>query len=220
MNYESTSSRPARKSITVYNNGNELEIFPDGSVILNGSPRESPIQIGNLTVQRENSLLVLDSGTGFKVECNLANDHCTMMVSGWYYGRTGGLLGTYDNEPATDMMTPTRELKSDVAEFASKWATGRRCQVVNKARQQTAFPGDPTYDICASFFVDPKSPLRSGFKVVDPNSYMVMCMNNMPVRRQSVQDTCKVISLYITECRQEGIHITPPVECGKENITA
>ena len=42
-------------------------------------------------------------------------------ISGWYFGKTGGLLGIYDNEPSNDWMTPQREVVDDIKTFATSW---------------------------------------------------------------------------------------------------
>ena len=45
----------------------------------------------------------------------------SVTISGWYFGKTGGLLGVYDNEPSNDWMTSGRAIVSDVAQFAETW---------------------------------------------------------------------------------------------------
>lgn len=40
---------------------------------------------------------------------------------GWYYGQTGGLFGTMDNEPATDLLSTNGTILSSVLDFASTW---------------------------------------------------------------------------------------------------
>lgn len=58
-----------------------------------------------------------------------------------YYGKTGGLLGTYDNEPGTDFTTSTNERTSNINTFTNSWAVGRRCRTSNMAREMAAVEG-------------------------------------------------------------------------------
>ena len=82
---------------------------------------------------------------GMTVMCDLPHNRCTVQVSGWYYGKTAGLLGTYDNEPYTDMLTADNSIAADMAQLADGWTVGQRCQVVNRARQVRlrTHPGKP-----------------------------------------------------------------------------
>ena len=45
----------------------------------------------------------------------------SVTISGWYFGKTGGLLGIYDNEPSNDWMTPERDVVDDIKTFATSW---------------------------------------------------------------------------------------------------
>ena len=45
---------------------------------------------------------------------------------GWYFGKSGGLLGVYDNEPSNDWMTPDRNISDDLQEFADSWLVDRK----------------------------------------------------------------------------------------------
>ena len=45
----------------------------------------------------------------------------SVTISGWYFGKTGGLLGIYDNEPSNDWMTPQRDVVDDIKTFATSW---------------------------------------------------------------------------------------------------
>jgi hypothetical protein len=213
INYGQTNGKSVSKSITVSTAKTEMEIFPDGSVIVGGRQMNLPVQYDNVTIRRQGDSLRIDNTNGFSMECNLGRDHCTVTVSGWYYAKTAGMLGTFDNEAATDFMTADGMRTSDVEQFASSWASGRRCTTTNLAKQQTAFPGQPTFDICATFFKSQQSPFLSCFSRVDPKPYMRMCMNAMPARRQEIKHACNIMSMYESECKREGRTINLPKEC-------
>lgn len=46
---------------------------------------------------------------------------CSIGISGWYHGRTAGLLGTYDNERFNDLTDASRKVNNVVEEFANSW---------------------------------------------------------------------------------------------------
>jgi hypothetical protein len=43
-------------------------------------------------IKREGSSLILENSEGLRVVCNSAYDVCSVIVSGWYFGKTGGLV--------------------------------------------------------------------------------------------------------------------------------
>ena len=46
--------------------------------------------------------------------------------AGWYYGKTAGLLGTYDNEPSNDFTTIDRGLAEKPEQLADGWTVGTK----------------------------------------------------------------------------------------------
>lgn len=95
-------------SIAVYNekllSTRKLAIVTDGNVIdvdligatvrvNRNSTTALPIQIGDTTIYREWDILVIKSRNGFELNCNLQFDYCWFEVSGWYYGKTAGIMG-------------------------------------------------------------------------------------------------------------------------------
>ena len=94
-----------------------------------------PVQFDKTTIRRINNRIRVDNEHGVTVTCDLPHELCSVNVTGWYYGKTAGLLGTYDNEPRTDLMKSDRSMATSVEELANSWTVGRRCRVVNNAKQ-------------------------------------------------------------------------------------
>ena len=95
-------------------------------VSINGQPIDLPYSYKNMTVNSPvDSLIVVDGANSFRVTWDTAEDHIQVTVNGWYYGKTGGLLGIYDNEPSNDLMTPFRKVIDNSRRFASTWDVGR-----------------------------------------------------------------------------------------------
>ena len=152
------------------------------------------------------------------VVCDLPHNRCTVHVSGWYYGKTAGLLGTYDNEPYTDMMTADNVMAPDLAQLADSWTVGQRCQVVNRAQQVAAEPTNRRYRLCAKYFVDADSPFRPCLMLVDPEPFFTMCLNDMKINVNRIEtdgEVCDVSSMYVSECRRQGVPLRLPAVCSK-----
>ena len=80
----------------------------------------------NLTVTSPVDGQILVNGAGsFNVSWDTADDYIVVTLNGWYYGKTGGLLGVYDNEPSNDLMTPFRKVIDNTNRFAATWDVGR-----------------------------------------------------------------------------------------------
>jgi hypothetical protein len=64
------------------------------------------------------------NGAGsFKVKYDMSRDIYSVGVSGWYFGKTAGLLGTYDNEPRNDMTTAYNQPTNNAYRLAYTWQT-------------------------------------------------------------------------------------------------
>jgi len=131
----------------------------------------------------------------------------------WYYGKTAGLMGTYDNEPANDMTTSDNQLTSHVETLADSWTVGRRCRPVNRAVVTHHSTDSPRYQACSQLFHSQTSLFRSCYRVVDPAPFMTMCLND---HEQSTEtDVCRVAASYVHECRRHEVHLRMPKHCGE-----
>lgn len=74
--------------------------------MVNGAPKEYPIEEGDLSAWREYDNVVMKSDYGVKVTCNIDINLCSIEVSGFYFGKTRGLLGTISNEEWDDFTLP------------------------------------------------------------------------------------------------------------------
>ena len=72
----------------------------------------------------EEGIITINGADHFKIWYDLNIDHIRVAVNGWYYGKTGGLLGVYDNEPSNDLMTSFNKVIRSPARFAKTWDVG------------------------------------------------------------------------------------------------
>lgn len=50
-------------------------------------------------------------------------------------------------------------------------------------------------------------PTLIQFQQVNPDKALEMCLNQ--------DDACAATRFYLHQCRQQGVHLSPPKECGK-----
>ncbi|KAI1290052.1 Apolipophorin -like protein [Halotydeus destructor] len=95
------------KVITVQIGDQQIELNSGLQVVkVNGQESELPISLPGASVVRQGDSILVDDAKGLSVECQLSRDVCTVSVSGWYFGKTKGMMGSYDYEPDNDFQTP------------------------------------------------------------------------------------------------------------------
>ena len=163
-------------------------------------------------------MLKLENSNGLSITCDLAHDRCTLNVTGWYYGKTGGMFGTYDNEPNNDMTLPNNQIAEDLESFADGWTLGQKCRKTNYAIAAPESIDNRRTALCAKYFKDSTSEFRNCFKIVSPEPFMTMCLNDIPTninRVETEEDACNITAFYVDECRREGVPLRMPKVCGK-----
>lgn len=217
VNYErARSGQPIKKSLSVVIDGKQVDIMPDAKMIIDGSRVEMPFRFGNTTVSRHESSVVVKNDLGLEVTCDLPHDHCTVAMPGWYYDKTAGLLGTYDNEPFNDFTTSDKTLTDKPESMAESWTVGPRCRTTNRVTSAPIDTNTRRYRACAKLFSAESSTFRSCFRVVPVEPYMKMCVNDAPVGDNSLEaqeDTCRVAAAYYHECRRHEAHVRMPSQC-------
>lgn len=218
VNYDRpTRGQPVKKSLTVITDGRQIEVFPDAKVTVDGTRVEMPIKVANMSVMRNGNMIrVMDDLRGLDVMCDLPHDHCTVAISGWYFGKTAGLLGTYDNEPSNDLMTIDKSLMTEPAQVAETWTVGQRCRSANRAIVVNPDTETRRYRACAELFANASSMFRTGYRVVDPAMFMTMCLNDVSISDNSLEgqtDICRTAAAYVHECRRHEVHLRMPKQC-------
>jgi hypothetical protein len=117
------------KSVIILTRGISIEIKSNGTVLVNGIPSRSQ-EINGMKIQTDSTGHVTVDGAGnFEVSYNKDYDLYNFKLNGWYYGKVGGLFGTYDNEPSNDLMTSYGKQINNSDRFASTWDIGTaRCR--------------------------------------------------------------------------------------------
>lgn len=134
---------------------------------LDNRPTELPIKHHKLSVIRDGNLIQVNTGHGLVISGNLANQHIAFVLSGWYFGKVGGMLGSYDNEQYDDMIDRDGQVTKDVNVMAQTWEVGNRCRnpasIISEVKIEEGKKG---FRKCSNLFVDSDSTLRPCFRVV------------------------------------------------------
>lgn len=218
-NYENVNGNIRKKSYSLMTGDKVIEFDTKNlKVTLDGRKMELPLEVGTTFIRRQSSALEIFDKRGFKMQCSMNGDTCTVSVSGWYFGKLGGLLGTYDNEPNNDFKTPDGQIV-DVATFAHSWRVGSKsgqCRMRNFARE---FPHYEDADgICHEHLTSLNSQLRVCFNEVATAPFVEMCKYDTTMNLNSVfrrEAACTALSAYVTQCQHNGVDLWLPPTCGK-----
>ncbi|XP_070564132.1 uncharacterized protein [Ptychodera flava] len=223
VNYDRDSDEPIKNSLTVISQDREIEIQPDFEVKMDDTTVELPIQHRNTTITREGSTIRVHNTNGVTVICNLPRDVCTVEVSGWYFHKTAGLAGTYNNEPSDDFLTSDGSVADNAENLARSWEVGKQCSDHrNRIRNCDNISESPRAEMCNKLFMNDASPLRKCFGVVDPLAFREMCLNDLCNGNEVETEElpCNSAAAYVSECKMRGVPMYMPktcVSCEKPN---
>ena len=180
---------------------------------------ELPIQYSNSTITRDGYKVRVHNTKGVTVTCDMYNKICTANMTGWYYGKTAGLWGTYNNEGDDEMLTSDRRTVTDMNEFTRSWEIGTDCAGSrNMARHIPTTRNPEIQAVCERYFKNPKSIYRPCFGQVDPKVYLDTCISDVQQdysRRPMQEKVCGVTAAYVAECKLKGVDMSQASECGE-----
>lgn len=200
----------------------EIDIF-DVSVKINKKDTTAlPALIGKDTVvYRESDLLYVHSQRGFQIACSLRYHLCWLELSGWYFGKVAGLLGTMNNEPYDDRITAAQSFSESEDQFLNSWAMPDcRASVAptNSTSNYYAASSELT-KLCDSFFRHKVSYFASCFPVVDVTPFYEMCLDlgnhltKVTDGGPSDRGACSAALAYIQACAIEDTLLRVPDSC-------
>uniref|UniRef100_A0A8W7PWS0 Vitellogenin domain-containing protein n=1 Tax=Anopheles coluzzii TaxID=1518534 RepID=A0A8W7PWS0_ANOCL len=185
------------------------------SVKINNKATALPAMIGTQTVVfQQSDQLWIQSQRGFLVGCSLRYHICWLELSGWYFGKMAGLLGTMNNEMFDDRITSTNRYNETEEQFLNSWALPGCSSTVTATNHTSNFysASNELSQLCDSFFHQKLSYLATCFSVVDVTPFYEMCMdlghNLMPDR-----GACTAAIAYIQACGLERTPLRVPNNC-------
>ena len=148
-------------------------------VKVNGRPLPLPVRFGSTAVWRQGKRVTVENSEGLRVECGSVHGVCGFTLSGWYFGKTGGLLGVYDNEASNDWMDPDRDVLDDPEAFLAAWAVDGRdgggCDAgAGGFAAARVAPTAREASDCEALFASDLSSLMPCFGAVDPAPFAAL----------------------------------------------
>ncbi|XP_012534919.2 uncharacterized protein LOC105835859 [Monomorium pharaonis] len=217
VKYDQQAEEVTHKIIVIIgSNAIELDLFNDTMKLISQksadvtSNLQLPIELDNSTYvyQVENVVMIERKHNQFRLECNLKFDLCTLELSGWYYGKTAGLLGTMSNEQFDDILGSNKLLLKDTGSLAHSWSIDKNCvdtmNYANKTQQQD----DTIYTFCDELFVNKSSEFGVCFGVIDPVEYIDMCLSSL-----TETEVCTVAMSYMQMCMFRDTYLRIPDRC-------
>lgn len=185
-----------------------VTIKDNSKVYINGSLVELPRKLfGNeLYIERGVNSIVIESKRGFSLECGKFLNMCKLRVSGWYLGKTAGLLGTYNNEHYDEDYMLNNKKK----EHIDSWAlSSNSCEDIDEplANPYNTLPSESR---CEHMFLSQYSPLAPCFPNEDSSVFHQMC-----ITQSSEDNLCASVYAYVTKCEAAGVKLKFPQTCSK-----
>lgn len=194
---------------------------------MNNQPATLPLATGDIVISRDIDQLHIESTKGFTLSCNLRFGVCWFELTGWYFGRTSGILGNMNNELHDDYSGPHGQTLSADRDFINSWALryppGDEEALIELEPIRSMQPNDieGVRNQCEQYFHSKLSPYASCFGVVDTGPYMRMCLDlaTDAVSTVSADPTptqlCSVALAYIETCERKLTPLRVPDVCIK-----
>lgn len=218
--YNNQTLATRKLSVRVENHVVDVDLVGGTITIDNDLATALPVQINNKTiVYRELDILVIRSEDGFELNCNLQFDFCWFELSGWYFGKTAGIMGTPNNEIYDDFIMSNHTIAKDIVEFKKSWAFDQ-CKNDHPAEQTNAITPE-LINICDTYFRSKVSPFADCFGTVDATPFYEMCLdmgtnsitNFTHSYHPAQKGACAVAMAYMDGCAERNLPLRVPEIC-------
>ncbi|KAK6621829.1 hypothetical protein RUM44_001636 [Polyplax serrata] len=196
------------KSIIMNDERDTVEMFNDNTVSVNGAHGDYPVKLNNFDGWVRYGTFNLKHKSGVHITKYHRQDAFLFRISGFYFGRTRGLLGTISNEHYDDYLLPNGHVASTTTEFVDAYKVNDACPPV------TEFPPTPAHvDECTKFFSS-DSILHSGFGFINHEIYREACDQHASSSPDRLKAACDMASAYVLSLKQGYMpYATIPDEC-------
>lgn len=179
-----------------------------------------PTSFGDLIITRELNVVTVSSRRGFVVRCNLEFDVCAIELSGWFFGKVGGVLGTMNNEQFDDLTMSDNIVTPNVNDFIDSWKIASTCSTLStKPMIAKNDFSDKQKMICEQFFTQKTSYFATCFTIVDPDPFYEICLSLGALPRYQVSSesseraACTSGIAYIEACSIQNVPLRVPDTC-------
>ncbi|XP_052103584.1 uncharacterized protein LOC127737090 [Mytilus californianus] len=115
-----------KKKLILTSHQQNVQLSPNGKVSVDGVVMDLPYRSTEFAVFSVDGKVFIE-GRGFQVKSDPTVDMVDIDLSKWYFGKTGGLLGTLNHERYDDMIMPNNQITSDAFALGNAWQVQDRC---------------------------------------------------------------------------------------------
>lgn len=178
-----------------------------------------PTSFGDLMVTRELNVVTVSSKRGFLVRCNLEFDVCFIELSGWFFGKIAGVLGTMNNEKFDDLTNSDNSITLDEKEFIESWKLPSSCGDFEIKATNVETSVESLRKSCDLYFKQKTSYFTTCFTIVDPIPFFEICLSlgDLPRYQKSIENlekaACTAGIAYIEACATQNVPLRVPDTC-------
>nr|XP_012555900.2 uncharacterized protein LOC100199505 [Hydra vulgaris] len=110
---------------------------------------------------------------GIFVSVDLINFVTTIQLSSWHFGKTQGVLGTYNHESYDDWKMPDGKIADNIYKFANAYEVSKKRSCVATPKEK-ACSNAPSAK-CKELFNSTSSMFARFFKIADPKPFLKAC---------------------------------------------
>lgn len=200
------------KSISLTDKNGFLEVNNDGVLQLGGKNLEFPVHQKTLHAWRDYYTVSLLTEFGAEVQCTTDLTVCHFRVSGFYSGKTRGLLGNGNGEPYDDYMLPNGNIAESTTDLGNAYKTRQNCAQVTTSGDN--HPKSHSNEFCSQYFGGDSS-LRMCFIFVNPVNFREACEHATHGAADAQKAACNIAATYASRCRQEHLPVSIPKACSQ-----
>lgn len=176
-----------------------------------------PTAFGDVLIHLDANIVTVESRKGFILKCNLDFDVCSLDVSGWYFGKLAGILGSMNNEVYDDFSTSSNLIVKNENEMIDSW----KLKTCEQTKVTTLSPplDEELISLCDSFFKRKTSFFTTCFDTIDPFAYYQICLSLTASEKYKISNTemkkgaCTAAIAYIEACDSRKIPLRVPDVC-------
>lgn len=120
-----------------------------------------------LSLERVGNWIKLDTGRGLLITGDLPSNVFALEVSGWYFGKLAGILGTFNNEQYDELTAADNKITKNEDNFYNSWEVSKKCRPNgNNALAIIQNETEAKYIKCSEVLKSSDSVLRPCFRQV------------------------------------------------------
>jgi hypothetical protein len=212
------TNRPSYSLLVVLDDEETVELFPSSlTVKKNGKPAQFPLYLNDsqtIVAAKQEYIVLKSLKNGLKIKCYSHQDICAISVSGYYFGKIGGLLGRYNYEKYDDLFLDD---KQRVDNKASQFQIKASCSGGGSSAERRVDQDPALDDNLADLFLNPKSPLADAYTVVDVSPFITIGKREASLvkgdRAQILELECALASAYLIRSYAHGVPLRLPSRC-------